>query len=521
VSATEITTEITTESAARDVPQDVPQDAEGERDALIVAPQEGPQELFLSTPADIAILGGSLYGGKTWSLVVEALRHVEVPDFNFAIFRRTTPEIKNPGGLWDEAVKWYLPYGAEGLRATLDWRFPSGARGKFAGLQYEENKTDWKGAQICLLMFDQLEEFTEGQFFYLLSRNRSSCGVRPYTRASANPDADSWLAQFISWWWDEESGYAIPERSGVVRWFLRVGDGIEWSDVTYDPRSEDDYYERERDARAELLERFGEKEAGRDGSFAKSVTFVLARLQDNKIGLALDPGYEANVRALDAVERERLLGGDRGGNWKVRPTAGKVFNRGWFEIVDAIPARGPKGELPTVVRAWDLAASRDGDFTVGVHMVLVGDVLYVVDVVRGQWEPGPRDGTILTTARADGVLVPIRLPQDPAQAGKSQALYLVSMLKGFTVRVLPVSGDKVTRAGAFASQASVGNVKLLRAEWNENYLRELHAFPTKGVPDDQVDASSDAANVLLGREIMRVQDRESARRARSVSMATL
>jgi hypothetical protein len=46
--------------------------------------------------------------------------------------------------------------------------------------------------------FDELTHFSESQFFYMLSRNRSMCGVRPYVRATTNPDADSWVATFIA-----------------------------------------------------------------------------------------------------------------------------------------------------------------------------------------------------------------------------------------------------------------------------------------------------------------------------------
>lgn len=60
-----------------------------------IRPQPGPQELFLSCPADVGIIGGSVYGGKSWSLAVEPLRHVHVPGFNFAIFRREIPDITN------------------------------------------------------------------------------------------------------------------------------------------------------------------------------------------------------------------------------------------------------------------------------------------------------------------------------------------------------------------------------------------------------------------------------------------
>ena len=59
----------------------------------------------------------------------------------------------------------------------------------------------------------------------MLSRNRSTCGVTPYVRATCNPDADSWVAKFIEWWIDQDTGYPIPERSGKLRWFIRTSAG--------------------------------------------------------------------------------------------------------------------------------------------------------------------------------------------------------------------------------------------------------------------------------------------------------
>src|SRR5207253_1292413 len=114
------------------------------------------------------------------------------------------------------------------------WRFPSGAKIKFSHMQYEKDRLSWKSAQIPLICYDQLEEFTESQFWYLVSRNRSTCGVAPYIRATCNPVPDDdevggWLCKLIAWWIDQETGYAIPERSGVIRWFVRRSDDkLEW-----------------------------------------------------------------------------------------------------------------------------------------------------------------------------------------------------------------------------------------------------------------------------------------------------
>jgi hypothetical protein len=70
-----------------------------------IGPQEGPQTLFLSSAADIAIYGGAAGGGKTFAELLEPLRHVGNKDFGAVIFRRTTPQITNEGALWDESLK--------------------------------------------------------------------------------------------------------------------------------------------------------------------------------------------------------------------------------------------------------------------------------------------------------------------------------------------------------------------------------------------------------------------------------
>lgn len=428
------------------------------------------QEQFLSTSADIAIYGGAAGGGKSWSLLFEPLRHVNNKDFGAVIFRRTTPEITNEGGMWDEAEKIYPLLDAKPNQNDKQYTFPTGSRITFAHMQHESDKLSWKSAQIPLIEFDQLETFTSSQFFYMLSRNRSMCGVRPYIRASANPEP-GWLADFLDWWIGED-GYAIQERSGVIRWMVRENDVTHWADTA-----------------EELAEKH-------PNSTPKSVTFVLSTIYDNQILLDSDPGYLANLQALDFVERQRLLGdGKRGGNWKVKPSAGKVFNRSWFEIVDAVPAG--IGD----VRFWDLAATekKEADYTASCKGRIVNGITYIMDATNEQIDPARTDTTMLNTAKQDGKFVSVRFEQEGGASGKRDAYHIVTMLQGFDARGILPQGDKLLRAKPLAAQALAGNVKLLRGAWNERWLTHMHGQPELD-HDDEMDAASGMYNELIKQE---------------------
>jgi len=197
------------------------------------------------------------------------------------------------------------------------------------------------------------------------------------------------------------------------------------------------------------------------------------------------------------AELERTLGSyAASGQLQQRPTprSGGMFQRGDFEIVDAVPAGAKR------CRAWDFAASvpkagKQPDWTVGLRMAHVGGVFYVEDVVRDRWSPGDVERNLKNTASQDGTSVRIRMPQDPGAAGKADANTKIKLLAGYAVKAIPVTGDKATRAKPASAQAEAGNVKLVRGAWNQAFLDEVCTFP-HGQFDDQVDAFADALNEL-------------------------
>jgi predicted phage terminase large subunit-like protein len=204
-------------------------------------------------------------------------------------------------------------------------------------------------------------------------------------------------------------------------------------------------------------------------------------------------------------DRQQVLG-DRSWSamYQQQPMSeeGGLFRSSWFDLVEHT-------ELPaqrTRVRAWDLAASSEGDWTVGVLMSKDKDgVFYVENVIRFRGTALEVEKKIFKTAADDGRSVAIHLPQDPGQAGKGQAQNFIRRLAGYNVKTQRPTGSKETRASAFAAQAEGKNVKLVRATWNTSFLDELETFPL-GTHDDQIDAAADAFNALLGPRKARVLD---------------
>lgn len=441
-----------------------------------IKPQAGPQFQFLSTSADIAIYGGSAGGGKSFALLMEFARWYNTKSFVGIIFRRNSVQLRD-GGLWDESAEMYAPLGGNSNDQAMTWRFPSGSLVKMAGLQHEKDKFTHQGKQYAVIGFDELTHFSKSQFFYLLSRNRSTCGVKPYIRATCNPDPDSFVKNLIEWWLDDATGLPIKERSGVIRYFFRVGEVMHWADT-----------------KDELMENFGVEDYE-----VKSFTFIPSSIYDNKILLDKDPSYLGNLKAQNKVERERL----HSGNWKIRPAAGLYFKKDYFKVVDSLPP------LVSSCRGWDLAATpesegQDPDYTAGVKIGKCAEGnFYIYGAVKKRLAPHGVRSLIKATAEVDSKDVAIFIPQDPGQAGKDQSKQYMKFLAGYSCHSKTMTGDKVTRAGGLSAQCEAGNVYILKGHWNEELLEELEAFPTEGVHDDYVDAAAEAFNHLASMRVAR------------------
>lgn len=404
------------------------------------------QHIALNINYPDLFFGGAGGGGKSDFLLMAFLQYADCSDYAGIIYRRTYPELKQPGGLIPRAMEWLENTDAVGAEKDAGyptrWDFPSGAVLTFGHMQNVGDEQHAQGGEYQFVGVDELPTFLKQQYRYPHSRLRKKVGnnIPLRFRGTGNPGGVSH---------DEvKEDYSIPD---------------------------------------EPLDLPVRNAAGR--------VFMPSRLIDNP---TLDyDSYVHSLDQLDPVLRARILMGD----WRVREN-GDFFDRTWFEVIPEV-----RQGATSRVRFWDKAATEkkkghhDPDWSVGTLMSRYSrdgqKQWQIEDVVRFRAEPGEVRRRIKQTGQMDGTSVPIVLEREPGASGKDAAHTERQYLEGFTVKSRSATGSKPVRAGPFATQAEDGNVKLVRGEWNSQWLDEIDAFPG-GSHDDDVDSASGAFSELSG-----------------------
>jgi predicted phage terminase large subunit-like protein len=182
-----------------------------------------------------------------------------------------------------------------------------------------------------------------------------------------------------------------------------------------------------------------------------------------------------------------------------------IVGGGMFPIekITVAPERPAASDVLSAARYWDKAGTAGGGaYSAGVLMLRMRDGTFVVcDVRRGQWSALDRERVIKQTAEIDCERYPVTkiyVEQEPGSSGKESAEASIRMLAGYRAEADRVSGAKEVRAEPFAAQWQAGNVRLVAAPWNRDYLDEHESFPS-GRYKDQVDASSGAFNKIASK----------------------
>jgi len=188
--------------------------------------------------------------------------------------------------------------------------------------------------------------------------------------------------------------------------------------------------------------------------------------------------------------------------WQQDPQemTGGLFKRENVKVLESAPS-GVKW-----LRYWDFAFTEkevnrnDPDWTVGTKIGLwqvaeddVRTVIAHVTDCQHNWPDAKRH--IIQAAIVDGKNVQIRGEEVGTQKAAVQDLQTAPELHGYSVRGLPVKGDKVSRAQPFLDRVQAGFVYMVRGAWNVRWLDWLEGFPN-AAHDDHMDSATGGYNAL-------------------------
>ena len=215
------------------------------------------------------------------------------------------------------------------------------------------------------------------------------------------------------------------------------------------------------------------------------------------------------------VERERLLGdAERGGNWKIKPEAGNVFNRKWFPVLKD----WDRNKNWQFVIRWDFAATEksvandDPDYT--AHCVMgrdpkSGEVI-ILEVGQKRLNPsGVYDHFVKTCEfwrdylAQYGFRLRVRWEIEPGSASTREARLFASLVPWADARGIRSTGSKLERARPLAAQAEHGFVSVLSGVWTEEWLNHMHSQPADH--DDMMDASTGAYSDLVNEVVKKAR----------------
>jgi len=289
---------------------------------------------------------------------------------------RTTPQLKGPGGLHEKAEQLFRM-----IDPKVRWRdkehhflFSSGAKVYLRHFENAKDKENFQGWEVSQFLVDEGQQFEEEMVTYLTSRMRNPrcVEVRPHMKITCNPDYGSFLRHWLEWYLDPDTGIPIPERDGVMRYFLKLDGKMVWGD-----------------SRLELIEKYGKSHLSADHQNQVkplSFRFTAANVYDNPILCNAQPEYVGWLEGLGRVEKARLLYG----SWLAREEGSGYFKSEWTPMIPMRPIRAIKR-----VRAWDISGTMPSDtnpnpdWTAGVLMSKDLNSIYTVeDVVRDRRRHG-------------------------------------------------------------------------------------------------------------------------------------
>lgn len=307
-------------------------------------PNPGPQTEAYFSKADEVFYGGQAGGGKTDLEIGLAL----TAHRRSLLLRRTNREA---GGLVERLAEILGTRDGWNSQTGL-WRRPDGRVIAIGGCQLEEDKQGYKGHARDLYCFDEVSDFTETQYKFIIGWNRSTTpGQRCRVVAAGNPPTRPeglWVLTRWAAWLDPQ--HPNPARPGELRWYTT---GPEGGDIEVDGP--------------------GPHRIGGEDVYARSRTFIPATLNDNPD--LKGTGYQASLDSLP----EELRSAYRDGNFysALKDDAYQVIPTAWVKEAQKRWTSQPPVGVPMCAIGCDVAVAHD-NFVLAPRHDLWFDTLVVV-----------------------------------------------------------------------------------------------------------------------------------------------
>ena len=300
---------------------------------IIFVPNPGSQRTAYDSKADIILFGGTAGSGKSGLILGCAFSQHR----RSLIMRRQYTDIE---GLTSDAMRLFgntssLSGGVRPKIKTNDGRLI-----EFGACKNLGDEQSWQGQPHDGLFFDEVTHFSEQQFRYLQTWNRTvERGQRCRIIATTNPPTSADGEWIIGYWMPFlDPNHPNPAKPGELRWYVTDPDGKDFEVDGPEPHQFP-----------------GEREP----CLPKSRTFIPGKLSEN---IFLDSSYKATLDALPEPLRSAM----RDGNFMLsrRDDLKQVIPTEWVRQAMGRWEKNRQSGVPMCAMGVDVSAPGGNDDTV-------------------------------------------------------------------------------------------------------------------------------------------------------------